>query len=331
MKLATLRSSRKDGTLVVVSRDLRQAVAVPEIAPTLQAAIDEWDTLAPRLQAVYDRLNRGKEAQAKPFDQAEAASPLPRSIQWCDGSVYAAHHERMCAWQGVPVPEHVTQKPVIYQGGSDFFWGPREDIRFNDEAQGMDFEAEVAVITADVPMGAKADEIRPRILLMMLANDVSLRNLIPAEIKRGFGAYQSKPSSSFSPVAVTLDELGEAWDGAKLHLPVITTFRGGVFGRPNAGVEMTFGFPEIIAYAAETRDIGAGSIFGSGTVSNSDPSVGSSCITERRVIEAIETGKSKTEYMRFGESVRIEVFGKDGQSIFGAIDQKVVRNKSVQL
>ncbi len=325
MKLATLRSSKRDGTLVVVSRDLSRAVAVPDIAPTLQAAIDEWNEVAPRLRAVYDRLNAGQVPNARPFDQAEAASPLPRAIQWCDGSVYTAHHQRMCAWRGIPMPDHVTQQPVIYQGGSDFFWGPREDIRFNDEAQGMDFEAEVAVITTDVPMGAKAKEIGPRILLMMLANDVSLRNLIPAEIARGFGAYQSKPSSSFSPVAVTLDELGDAWDGSRLHLPVVTTFRGAEFGRPNAGVDMHFGFPEIIAFAAETRDIGAGSIFGSGTVSNLDPAVGNSCITERRVVEAITTGESKTDYMRFGERVRIEVFDKDGQSVFGAIDQKVVK------
>lgn len=325
MKLATLRSARKDGKLVVVSRDLSRAVEVPDIAPTLQAAIDEWDRLAPRLGEIYDRLNKGEITESVPFDPATACSPLPRAYQWCDGSVYASHHERMTKWRGVPMPDHLARIPTVYQGGSDFFWGPCDDIPFNDESQGMDFEAEVAVITTDVPARSDVAAIRSRIILVMLANDVSLRNLIPEEIKRGFGAYQSKPSSSFSPVAVTLDELGDAWDGDRLHLPIITSFRGEAFGRPNAGIEMEFGFPEIIAFAAETRDIGAGSIFGSGTVSNSDPKAGASCITERRVMESLEHGESTTEYMRFGDRVRIEAFGKDGQSIFGAIDQKVVQ------
>ncbi len=325
MKLATLRSARRDGTLALVSRDLGRAVKVPEIAPTFQAAIDDWDMLAPRLQAVYERLNKGEVPEAAPFDPAQAAAPLPRAYQWCDASVFIAHHERMSKWLKKPVTKEQLEAPLIYQGGSDFFLGAMEPIRCFNEDWAIDFEAELAVITTDVPMGATPAQAGKRIRLMMIANDVSLRNVAIAEIARGFGVYLGKPASSFSPVAVTLDELGEAWDGEKLRLPVITKFRGAVFGRPNAGVDKHFGFPDIIAHAAKTRDLCAGSIFGSGTVANRDESLGTSCIADKRAMEILATGEAKTDYMHFGDSVRIEVFGDDGQSIFGAIDQKVTR------
>jgi fumarylacetoacetate (FAA) hydrolase len=325
MKLATLKSSRRDGQLGLVSRDLKWFKPVPEIAPTLQAALDDWALLSPKLEQAYAALNASGGEGAQAFDPAAAAAPLPRAYQWCDGSVFIAHSERMSKWRNMEVAKHNYEAPLVYQGGSDIFLGPRDPIRCFDEAWGIDFEAELAVITDDVPMGATPEETAGHIKLMMLANDVSLRNLIPAELARGFGFYQAKPSSAFSPVAVTLDELGDAWKDGKVHLPVRSTFRGELFGHPNAGVDMLFSFPDIVAYAARTRDLGAGSIFGSGTIANRDSSFGSSCITERRIIEAIESGESKTEYMKFGEDIHMEVLGPDGGSIFGSIEQTVVK------
>jgi fumarylacetoacetate (FAA) hydrolase len=322
MKLASLKSGR-DGALVVVSRDLARCVSAGHIAPTLQHAMDHWHEAAPRLMRVYDLMNEGEVAGEKPFDPSQCASPLPRTYQWADGSAYVTHVELVRRARGAEMPESFWTDPLMYQGGSDSFIGPRDPIMAEDEAWGIDFEAEVAVITDDVPIGTKPDAAEKHVKLLMLVNDVSLRNLIPAELAKNFGFFQSKPASAFSPVAVTPDELGEAWSGAKVHLPLVVTYNGATFGRPNAGVDMTFSFAQLIAHAAKTRALCAGSIVGSGTVSNRDHSVGSACLAERRTLETIEQGKPVTPFMRFGDRVRIEMFDLDGNSIFGAIDQEV--------
>jgi len=324
MKLASLRAGR-DGRLVVVARDLKACVAVPEIAPTLQAALDDWSKTAPQLARAYDLLNAGKAAGAKPFDAKDCMAPLPRAYQWADGSAYVTHVELVRKARGAEMPPSFWTDPLMYQGGSDGFIGPRDTILAADEAWGIDFEAEVAVITDDVPMGADARAAETHIKLLMLVNDVSLRNLIPAELAKNFGFFQSKPASAFSPVAVTPDELGDTWKGGKVHLPLTVDFNGTRFGAPNAGVDMTFSFPQLIAHVTKTRSMGAGSIVGSGTVSNKDHSVGSCCIAERRTLEQIESGAPRTPFMKFGDRVKIEMLDEDGQSIFGAIDQEVVR------
>jgi len=321
MKLASLKHGR-DGRLVVVSSDLKRCTAVAHIAHTLQQALDRWQESAPRLIEAYRALNQGG---GKPFDPRACASPLPRAYQWADGSAYVTHVELVRKARGAEMPQSFWTEPLIYQGGSDAFAGPADPILAADEAYGIDFEAEVAAITDDVPMGIAAEQAAGHIKLLMLVNDVSLRNLIPAELAKGFGFFQSKPASSFSPVAVTPDELGESWHGAKVHLPLTVDLNGSRFGAPNAGVDMTFSFAQLIAHAAKTRVVSAGSIVGSGTVSNKDRSAGSCCIAERRMLEQLETGAPQTPFLRFGDRVRIEMFDQEGRSIFGAIDQHVVQ------
>jgi fumarylacetoacetate (FAA) hydrolase len=325
MKLASLKSGGRDGTLVVVSRDLTRAVAVPEIAFCLQAALDNWAGSADRLRRVYDALNDGTASKTLAFDSAAAASPLPRAYQWADGSAYLYHAELVRKARKAELPPSFYSDPLMYQGGSDSFIGPCDDILAADEAWGIDLEAEVAVVTDDVPMGVTPDQAEAHIKLIMLVNDVSLRNLIPGELAKGFGFLQSKPATAFSPVAVTPDELGAAWDGKRLHLPLVSRLNDALLGRPNAGTDMNFDFPTLIAHAARTRKLEAGSIVGSGTVSNRDPTVGSSCLAERRMIETIAQGQPETPFLRFGDRVRIEMLDAAGMTIFGAIDQRVVK------
>jgi fumarylacetoacetate (FAA) hydrolase len=323
MKLASLKSGR-DGALIVISRDLARAVRADGIAHTLQYALDNWDTLSHELGVLYDALNAESIENAFAFDPAACAAPLPRAYQWADGSAYVTHVELVRKSRGVEMPASFWTDPLMYQGGSDAFLGPCDAIEIADEAWGIDFEAEVAVITDSVPMGASASEAASHIRLLMLVNDVSLRNLAPAELAKGFGFFQCKPSSAFSPVAVTPDELGNAWSDGKVHLPLVTTLDGREFGRPNAGVDMVFNFPALIAHAAKTRHLAAGTIIGSGTVSNRDhKTAGSSCIVERRMLEKLESGEEKTPYLRFGNRVRIEMLDGAGRSVFGAIDQRV--------
>lgn len=322
MKLASLKQDR-DGQLVVVDRTLKTCVPVPQIAPTLQAALDDWGRTEPQLQEVYDLLNRGRGA-ARVFDPAACAAPLPRAFQWADGSAYVTHVELVRKARGAEMPASFWSDPLMYQGGSDSFMGPSDPILAADEAWGIDFEGEIAIITDDVPMGIKAAEAERHIKLLMLVNDVSLRNLIPGELAKGFGFFQSKPATAFSPVAVTPDELSTAWKDGKVHLPLTVTLNGGAFGAPEAGEDMTFSFPELIAHAAKTRFLGAGTIIGSGTISNRDARRGSACLAERRMLETIAEGAPKTSFLRFGDRIRIEMCDNKG-SIFGAIDQTVVR------
>lgn len=322
MKLGSLKHGR-DGALIVVSRDLERAVSAGAIAPTMQAALDDWAALAPRLAALYERLNAGAAEGAFAFRAGAMAAPLPRAYQWADGSAYVNHVELVRKARGAEMPANLWSDPLMYQGGSDLMLGPTDDIVAASEDWGIDFESEVAVVTDDVPMGVGKENAGAHIKLVMLVNDVSLRNLIPAELGKGFGFFHGKPHTAFSPAAVTPDELGGAWDGAKVHLPLVTHLNGALFGRPNAGVDMTFDFPTLISHAAHTRFLGAGTIVGSGTVSNRDRSAGSSCLAERRTIETIEEGKPRTPFMRFGDTVRIEMFDAAGNSIFGAIEQRV--------
>lgn len=324
MKLASLKEGR-DGALIVVSRDLSTFVPVTHIAPNLQQAIDNWHETAPRLMRVYELLNEGMAEGARAFDSRLVAAPLPRAYQWADGSAYVTHVELVRKARKAEMPESFWTDPLMYQGGSDSLIGACDPILVVDEAWGTDFEGEIAVITDDVRMGTQEEAAGTHIKLLMLANDVSLRNLIPGELAKGFGFFQSKPATSFSPVAVTPDELSAAWDGGKVHLPLHVTYNGAEFGRPNAHIDMTFSFPQLIAHAARTRALSAGTIIGSGTISNADRSVGSACIVERRMIETIETGAPKTPFMKFGDRIRMEMFDAEGRSIFGAIDQEVVR------
>jgi len=323
VKLATLKNGMRDGELVVVSHDLSRCVAAPEIATTLQGALDRWESMEPPLRDVYHDLNSGAIRDAGPFDPAQAMSPLPRAYQWADGSAYVNHVELVRKARGAELPESFWTDPLMYQGGSDGFLGPHDDIRMESEDWGIDFEAEVAVVTDDVPMGTSAVTAGNHIRLIMLVNDVSLRNLVPAELAKGFGFFQSKPASAFSPVAVTPEELRDAWDGAMIHLPLVTQLNHEEFGRVDCQVDMTFEFPTLIAHAARTRALCAGTIIGSGTVSNRDRSKGSSCIAEKRMLETLENGAPRTPFLRFGDHVRIEMLDRDGKSIFGAIDQHV--------
>jgi fumarylacetoacetate (FAA) hydrolase len=330
MKLATLNDKTRDGKLLVVSKDLTCAVTVPEIAATLQQALDNWDSCKPQLTEYYDRLNRGDIKNPLDMSRLHLMSPLPRAYQWADGSAYVNHIELVRKARGAEMPDNFWHDPLMYQGGSDTFLGPHDAIPLTDDIVGLDFEAEVAVITTDVPLGANAKSAAESICLMMLVNDVSLRNLIPNELAKGFGFFQSKPSSAFSPVAVTPDELDGAWDGKKVHLPLMTHYNKRLFGQPNAGIDMTFDFPTLIAHAAKTRRLGAGTIIGSGTVSNYDRSKGSSCIAEVRMLETLEHGKPQTPFMKTGDTVRIEMLDDTGNSIFGAIDQVVVGVKETE-
>jgi len=325
MKLGTLKDGTRDGTLVVVSRDLRLAQVADGVAPTLQAALDDWRYHAPQLQALSDELNTTPSTRAFETDFASFAAPLPRAYQWADGSAYVNHVELVRKARGAAMPKAFWSDPLMYQGGSDTFVGPRDDILAESEDWGIDLEGEVAVIVDDVPMGVPAKKAEGHILLVMLVNDVSLRNLIPKELEKGFGFFQSKPSSAFSPVAVTPDELGAAWDGRKLSLPLVAHINDEPLGRPDAGVDMTFDFPKLIAHAAKSRRLGAGTIIGSGTVSNKNRDAGPVCLAERRMIEIIDSGAAKTPFLRFGDRVRIEMLDTEGKSIFGAIDQQVVQ------
>ncbi|MDJ0612369.1 MAG: fumarylacetoacetate hydrolase family protein [Rhizobiaceae bacterium] len=334
MKLATLKNGTRDGVLVVVSKDLTQCTAVGHIAPTLQSALDDWEAIAPRLARVAQGLETASQPTQR-FHEKDAMSPLPRAYQWADGSAYVNHVELVRQARGAEMPESFWTDPLMYQGGSDTLLGPRDPISFPDGAEdwGIDMEGEVAVIVDDVPLGASPEEAAQAIRLIMLVNDVSLRGLIPAELGKGFGFFQSKPSSAFSPVAITPDELGDAWDGGKVLLPLCVDYNGEAFGRAEAGIDMTFDFGQLVSHAAKTRPLGAGAIIGSGTVSNklengpgkpvSKGGVGYSCIAEIRMIETIKDGKPTTGFMRFGDTVRIEMKDHDGKSIFGAIEQVV--------
>ena len=324
MKLATLRSRTIDGELVVVSRDLAQMVRATEIAPTLQAALDGWERVRPLLEQRYESLMTGRLREAEPFPIDKAHSPLPRAYQWCDGSTYAAHEKRMSSWRNIEPSKLFAVEPFMYQGASDGFLAPADDIPAASEEWGVDYEAEVAIVTDLVPYGTTVADAGKHVALVMLCNDVSLRNLIPHELGKGFGFVQSKPASAFSPVAVTPDELGDAWRDCRVHLPLRSMVDGTVFGTPNAG-EMLHGFDRLIAHVARTRSVGAGSIIGGGTVANQDTAMGTSCIIERRVLEQLQYGEAKTPLLRYGDRVQIEMLDAAGKTIFGAIEQKVVR------
>jgi fumarylacetoacetate (FAA) hydrolase len=334
LKLATLRDGTRDGRLVVVSADLKRCTPAGIVAGTLQAALDDWAKAEPGLKQISEELNLGMIA-GEPFDEAACMAPLPRAYQWADGSAYVNHVELVRKARGAEMPETFWTDPLMYQGGSDSFIGPRDAIEVADEAYGIDMEAEVAVIVDDVPMGASPDTAASSIRLLMLVNDVSLRNLIPGELAKGFGFFHGKPSTAFSAVAVTPDELADAWDGHKVSLPLLTSINGDLFGIPRADVDMTFDFPALIAHAAKTRPLAAGAIVGSGTVSNklddgpgkpvSEGGAGYSCVAEIRMVETINDGAPKTGFLKFGDRVRIEMSDAKGRSIFGAIDQEIAK------
>jgi fumarylacetoacetate (FAA) hydrolase len=335
MRFATLKDGTRDGTLAIVSRDHAWQVEVPEIARTLQHVLDDWSRCRPALAAVAAELDAGRLPDARPFDPRLAAAPLPRAYQWADGSAYVNHVALVRRARGAEMPPEFWTDPLIYQGASDRMLGPHDDIELCDEAWGIDFEGEIAVVTDDVPMGVTPGDALARVRLLMLVNDVTLRGLVAAELGKGFGFFQSKPASAFSPLAVTPDELGAHWRNGKLHLPLVTHLNGALFGRPNAGVDMTFDFGRLIAHAARTRDLVAGTIVGSGTVSNqehggpgrpaAEGGVGYSCIAEQRTVETLRTGAPVTPFLRFGDRVRMEMLDPAGHSLFGAIDQVVRR------
>ncbi|QGZ39275.1 fumarylacetoacetate (FAA) hydrolase [Pseudoduganella flava] len=331
MKLATLKDGTRDGQLAVVSRDLKTAVLADGIAGTLQRALDDWSFIAPQLDTLYRQLNDGKARRVFDFDPQRAMAPLPRAYQWADGSAYVNHVELVRKARKAEMPASFWEDPLMYQGGSDDFLGPCDPIVLAREEWGIDFEAEVAVITDDVPMGATPSDAFQQIRLLALVNDVSLRNLIPDELAKGFGFFQSKPATAFAPVAVTPDELGDAWRDAKVHLPLRSTWNGKLVGQPHAGTDMVFNFAQLIAHAAKTRNLRAGTIIGSGTVSNQDPKKGYSCIAEQRCLETIADGKPATPFMAFGDTIRIEMHDGDGKSIFGAIDQVVRQLGAVEV
>ena len=327
MKLATLKDGTRDGQLAVVSRDLKTVAIADAVAPTLQRALDDWQFMAPQLAELYEQLNAGRALRAFDFDARHCMAPLPRAYQWADGSSYVNHVELVRRARAAQMPESFWHDPLMYQGGSDDFIGPTDDIVVMSEDWGIDFEGEVAAITDDVPMGATPEQAAGHIRLLMLVNDVSLRNLIPAELAKGFGFLQSKPATAFSPVAVTPDELGPAWRDGRIHLPLRATWNNDLVGQPNAGDDMVFSFPQLIAHLAKTRNVRAGSIIGSGTVSNKDARRGYTCIAEKRALEMIEGGEPTTPFMRFGDNIRLDMRDAAGKSIFGAIDQKVVQGE----
>lgn len=324
MKLASLRAGR-DGRLVVVDRALQRCVAVPQIAATLQDALDDWARAEPALRDVAAALQRGRVDGEIPFDATGCAAPLPRAHHWVDGSAYVNHVELVRKARGAEMPPSFWTDPLVYQGGADDLLGACEVARFVSEDHGIDLEAEVAVITDDVPMGTTAVDAHAHIRLLVLVNDWSLRNLIPAELAKGFGFYQSKPATGFSPVSITPDELGDAWHDSRVHRPLVSHINGRLFGQPDAGTDMTFSFADLIAHITKTRRAGAGTIVGSGTVSNYDRSRGSSCLAELRTLEQLEHGAPRTPFLQFGDRVRIEMFDAAGASLFGAIDQTVTR------
>ncbi len=325
MKLASRKAGGRDGQLVVVDRALTRFIPVPTIAPTLQSALDRWHEVEPLLRDVATALEEGQVTGARPFDPRDCAAPLPRAYQWADASAYVNHVELVRKARGAQMPQSFWEDPLIYQGGSDDLLGARDPARFVSEEHGIDLEAEVGVITDDVPMATGAEQMGGHIKLIVLINDWTLRHLVPSELAKGFGFYQSKPATGFSPVAVTPDELGAAWHDGKVHLPLISHINGTLLGRPDAGVDMTFDFHRLLAHAARTRRLGAGTILGSGTISNLDRSAGSSCLAERRTLEQIEHGAPKTPFLRYGDAVRIEMLDEAGRSIFGAIEQTVSR------
>jgi fumarylacetoacetate (FAA) hydrolase len=323
MKLGTLKEGGRDGTLVVVSRDLKRAVKAAGIAPTLQAALDDWSNAAPRLNALSDALNDGSADGAFELDVAKLAAPLPRAYEFVDGSAYLPHVERVRKARGAEVPASFYADPLMYQATSAGFLGPRDDVVVPSEDYGIDLEAEVVVVTDDVPMAATPAEASAHIQLVGLVNDVSLRGLIPGELAKGFGFLQSKPRSALSPVLVTPDELGESWQGDKLHLPMRTWLNGKWFGEAECGVDMQFSFAELVAHAAKTRPLTAGTLVGSGTIANQDTGKGASCLAEQRTVETLRDGQPSTPFLKYGDTLRIEVTDKDGASIFGAIEQQV--------
>ncbi|WP_288989005.1 fumarylacetoacetate hydrolase family protein [uncultured Cobetia sp.] len=336
MKFATYQDGSRDGTLLLVSRDLTRAVKVADVATTLQALLEDWASLAPGLEQRYAALNDGTLTDAFALESQALHSPLPRSYQWADGSAYLNHVQLVRQARGAEMPETFWHDPLMYQGGSDSFLAPGADIVCVSEEHGIDFEGEIAVITDDVPMHVSPEQAEDHIRLLMLVNDVSLRGLIPGELAKGFGFFQAKPSSSFSPIAVTPEELGDAWQQGRVHLPLSVHLNGEKFGEPESGPDMIFSFPQLVAHAAKTRPLGAGAIIGSGTVSNpgkdggpgkpiSEGGVGYSCLAEVRMVEKILFDEIRTPFMRFGDRIRIEMFDRDGQSIFGAIDQQVTQ------
>jgi fumarylacetoacetate (FAA) hydrolase len=323
MKLASLRDGSRDGQLAVVARDLKTAQFATSVAGRMQTLLDDWAFHAPQLEDLYQELNEGRARHAFAFDPAQCLAPLPRACQWADGSAYLNHVELVSRARGAEMPASFRTDPLMYQGGSDALAGARDDIVCASEEFGIDFEAEVAVVTDDVPMGAAPALCAERIRLLMLANDVTLRNLVPDELAKGFGFLQSKPATAFSPVAVTPDELGGAWRGGKLHLPLTVHWNGRLVGNPDAGADMAFSFPQLIAHLARTRNVRAGSIVGAGTVSNVDSSRGYCCIAEQRTIETLDAGALATPFMKYGDTVRIEMLDASGRSVFGAIEQRV--------
>ncbi|WP_147654081.1 fumarylacetoacetate hydrolase family protein [Vulcaniibacterium gelatinicum] len=325
MKLGSLKEGGRDGTLIVVSRDLTRAVRATGIAPTLQRALEDWSNTAPRLNALYEALDAGTAEGAFDLDMQALAAPLPRAYEFVDGSAYLPHVERVRRARGAEVPESFYTDPLMYQATSAGFYGPRDPVRVVSEDYGIDLEAEVVVVTDDVPMAVTPAQAAAHIQLVGLVNDVSLRNLIPAELAKGFGFLQSKPRSALSPVFVTPDELGPAWQDNKVHLPLVTHVNGQWFGAPEAGEDMQFDFAQLIAHAAKTRPLTAGTLVGSGTVANQDTRRGASCFAEKRTVETLEHGKPLTPFLKFGDVVRIEMLDRDGRSIFGAIEQRIER------
>ena len=325
MKLGSLKEGGRDGTLIVVSRDLQRAVRATGIAQTLQRALEDWSNAAPRLNALSDALNQDSADGVFDVDFAQLAAPLPRAYEFVDGSAYLPHVERVRRARGAEVPESFYTDPLMYQATSAGFYGPRDPVRVVSEDYGIDLEAELVVVTDDVPMAVTPQQAAAHIQLIGLVNDVSLRNLIPGELAKGFGFLQSKPRSALSPVFVTPDELGEAWRGNKVHLPLLTHINGEWFGAPEAGEDMQFDFAQLVAHAAKTRPLIAGTIVGSGTIANQDTTRGASCFAEKRTVETLETGKPVTPFMRFGDTVRIEMLDRAGASLFGAIEQRIER------
>lgn len=323
MKLGSLKEGGRDGTLIVVSRDLTRAVRASGIAATLQAALEDWSNLAPRLNSLSESLNAGDADGVFDLDVGALAAPLPRAYEFVDGSAYLPHVERVRRARGAEVPESFYTDPLMYQATSAGFLGPRDPVRVVSEDHGIDLEAEIVIVTDDVPMAVTPAQAAAHIQLVGLVNDVSLRNLIPAELAKGFGFLQSKPRSALSPVFVTPDELGDAWRGNKLHLPLLTHINGEWFGAPEAGVDMQFDFSQLVAHAAKTRPLSAGAIVGSGTIANEDTSKGASCFAEKRTVETLRDGKPTTPFMKFGDVVRIEMKAADGSDIFGAIEQRI--------
>ena len=330
MKLGSLKAGGRDGTLIVVSRDLSKAVCVPQIASTLQIALDDWSNAAPRLNGVFEILQKAEAVKTIdgqtvfPVDFREFAAPLPRAFEFLDGSAYLPHVERVRKARGAVTPESFYVDPLMYQATSAGFIPPRDPVRVSSEAYGIDLEAEVIVVTDDVPMAISAEAAHEHIQLIGLINDVSLRNLIPDELAKGFGFVQSKPRSSLAPVFVTPDELGPAWQDSKVHLPLLSTINGAAFGKPEAGEDMQFSFAQLIAHAAKTRPLTAGTLIGSGTVANQDEGKGASCLAEKRVLEVIASGSAVTPFLKFGDTVKIEMRNGAGDSIFGSIEQKMV-------